>query len=74
MSKEGITDKTQSKENARYPIYWIMDTYLSTLDPASNIAIQINLLLVEYELKCSRAQTELLEAVHKLMEEELKMS
>jgi hypothetical protein len=70
MKNEKISEAKTATTSLRPPMF-IMDTYLSMLDPNSKVAKQVALILVDYEVKCSKAQLEMFEAVRALMEQEM---
>jgi hypothetical protein len=70
VSKEKlITEKTQMQ----FPQAWIMDQFLANLyevvGAKSKLALEISLLAIEYDKKCSQAKIELYNGIKKLMDQ-----
>jgi len=65
MPKEKLSQPIEYR-----PPSWIMDVLVASLfeaDPKSKVAIQISMLILEYDKKCAKAKIELYDAVQKLM-------
>lgn len=73
--KLSSTEYQSHKAPAPYPPAWRMEPYLSNLidafGPKSEIAIQINLFMLDYSKKCAKAEIELTDAIQKLMKSKL---